>query len=101
MPFGLVLSLSNRQGVVQGLLFLDEFSDFVGVDSADQPALLGHLARETFTRDQSVKVADGQLRREEVFNFFADDVVEVSDLVRWKDLEMHRHLCYALLVLEL
>jgi len=33
---GLILGLSFRQSLVQSLFFLDEFSDFLGVDSVHQ-----------------------------------------------------------------
>ena len=48
---GLILGLSFRQSLVQGLFFLDEFSDFLGVDPIDQAALLGHFPREMLARD--------------------------------------------------
>src|SRR2546426_11318162 len=42
VPFDLVLSLGFRPGLVQGLFFLVEFSDFLLVDSVVLSARLGH-----------------------------------------------------------
>jgi hypothetical protein len=46
VPFGLVFRLGFRQGIVQGLLFCDEFPDFLCVNAIDQAALLRHFFRK-------------------------------------------------------
>src|SRR5690348_13168861 len=97
---GLTFRLGVRQGVVQGLSFGNQFPYFARIDAVHQSAFLRHLPSEVLSGDQSVKIADRQRRRKELFDFLSHEVVEVTDLVGRQYFQMHRQVADPLLVLE-